>query len=168
MIRLKTFLTRWFSKKISTDCGAMVAAKHGTRRSSKWPKVAKKFLKKNPACAICGSISNVQVHHIINFEIVISLGRPDLELDERNLIQLCQSEDGKEENNCHLKYGHSGSFFRFNPNIREDVERYKGIPYASLNEDGKKDVRNGSLPSFDKMTPEQIDFVKSLIEKLYP
>ena len=151
---------------MTTDQGAVVAKLHGVKRSSKWPKVMKSFLKKHPTCAICGVSDNVQIHHIINFEIVVSLGYPVLELDERNLIPLCQTEDGEKENNCHLKYGHGGSFFNFNPNIREDVEKFKGTPYASLNEDNKREIKQGILPALDKMTPEQVEFVKNLIIKL--
>jgi hypothetical protein len=35
------------------------------------------------------------VHHIFPFHYCIALGRPDLELDDRNLITLCEDEQGK-------------------------------------------------------------------------
>jgi hypothetical protein len=44
-------------------------------------------------------LGSVQVHHIFPFHDCVALGRPDLELDERNLITLCgKSHNGIGEN----------------------------------------------------------------------
>jgi len=36
--------------------------------------------------------AGLQVHHIFPFHYCIALGRPDLELDDRNLITLCEDD----------------------------------------------------------------------------
>ena len=65
----------------------------GQPRSSHWPAVEKAHLAESPACACCTTASSTakqQVHHVWPFHYCIALGRPDLELDPRNLITLCE------------------------------------------------------------------------------
>jgi hypothetical protein len=81
------------------------------KRSDKWPKVEKDFLSSHPTCEACGGKENLNVHHCMPFHIDKAL-----ELDEKNLITLCMGE--KE---CHLHIGHSGSFKKYNPNVRKDA-----------------------------------------------
>jgi len=81
------------------------------KRSSRWPTVRKDFLIKNNSCAACGQIDHLQVHHIEPFHL-----NPSLELDESNLITLCE-----DEYLCHLHIGHLGSFKDKNPNVRIDA-----------------------------------------------
>lgn len=81
---------------------------HQNERSSKWPRVEHEFLRKNPACAACGSIQHLNVHHKVPFHL-----DPKLELDEMNLITLCMSE-GK---HCHLLIGHGDSFKAYVPDV---------------------------------------------------
>ena len=82
-------------------------------RSSQWKSTRRDFLKKSQNfCAACWYLDNLQVHHKEPFN-----ERPDLELDESNLITLCMGP-----NECHLKIGHGGSFDYFNPNVEEDAE----------------------------------------------
>ena len=50
------------------------------------------------------------MHHIFPFHYCIALGRPDLELDDRNLITLCEDEAGKPGQNHHLLVGHLDDF----------------------------------------------------------
>jgi hypothetical protein len=54
--------------------------------------------------------AGLQVHHIFPFHYCIALGRPDLELDDRNLITLCEDEAGKPGQNHHLLVGHLDDF----------------------------------------------------------
>jgi 5-methylcytosine-specific restriction endonuclease McrA len=84
-----------------------------SRRSSHWPKVRADWLAKNGSCAACGQTDHLQVHHVKPFHI-----DPSLELDESNLITLCE-----DEYLCHLHIGHLGSFKNENPNVREDAAR---------------------------------------------
>ena len=89
-------------------------------RSSKWPTVRKHFLETNPYCAACGHTSDLEVHHVVPFH-----EDPSKELDPSNLITLCDRPGPK---NHHLLIGHSGSFRKSNPNVREDAEAvYKSL-----------------------------------------
>lgn len=85
------------------------------KRSSKWSKVRKEFLEQNPACAICGGDKKLEVHHIVPFN-----EDPSKELDNTNLITLCESK--KYGVTCHLFFGHLGKYTRCNPDIAEDAK----------------------------------------------
>ena len=88
------------------DQGAQIAAAFGIRRSPHWPEVVKEHLALQPTCVCC--LPNIelkvglQVHHIFPFHYCIALGRPNLELDERNLITLCGKSHGGTGANHHL------------------------------------------------------------------
>ncbi|MCR4311327.1 MAG: HNH endonuclease [Candidatus Taylorbacteria bacterium] len=81
----------------------------GIPRSSQWPKVRAEFLKTHPKCAVCGTTKDLAVHHKKPYFLY-----PELELDSRNLITLC---DGLSH---HLIFGHLGSYLSYNKNIDED------------------------------------------------
>lgn len=84
------------------------------KRSSKWNDLRYSHLLKHPVCAVCGGNKKVEVHHIKPVHLF-----PDLELDNQNLITLCE---GKKYVNCHLFFGHLGSYIRFNPDVKKDAE----------------------------------------------
>ena len=86
-------------------------------RSDKWPEVRKAHLKEEPVCQWCGGSEKLQVHHIAPFHL-----HPELELDDINLITLCEEGPGRD---CHLTHGHLGNFFDFNPAIRAQCEARK-------------------------------------------
>lgn len=85
----------------------------GQSRSPKWRQVRAKHLERQPTCQACGKDKNLDVHHIVPFK-----DRPDLELEETNLITLCGSP-------CHLVHGHFMSWMRCNPDVAKDCVRYK-------------------------------------------
>lgn len=87
----------------------------GALRSNQWPKVRAEFLKNNPRCAVCGGTSKNEIHHIMIFSKF-----PELELDERNFINLCESK--KKGVTCHQFFGHLGNYKNYNPNVRDDAE----------------------------------------------
>jgi 5-methylcytosine-specific restriction endonuclease McrA len=86
----------------------------GAKRSSRWPKIRKIHLVTNPACAVCGGVKKVEVHHIVPFHV-----NPDLELEATNLITLC--EDTRGGLTCHLAIGHLGNYKNVNKNVVEDA-----------------------------------------------
>jgi 5-methylcytosine-specific restriction endonuclease McrA len=88
-------------------------------RSPKWAKVRKDFLKLNPTCAVCGGSLKLEVHHIKVFHLF-----PELELEPNNLITLC--ENGKMGVNCHLSFGHLGSYKSYNETIKSDAKKWNG------------------------------------------
>jgi 5-methylcytosine-specific restriction endonuclease McrA len=85
------------------------------KRSSKWDSVRDEYVKNNPACVACGSKRRIQVHHI---EPVSN--RPDLELDQSNLLTLCMDVE-----ECHFRIGHGGSFKHYNPDVLLDAKKFK-------------------------------------------
>lgn len=92
----------------------------GEKRSSEWGKVRKEHLKENPVCIICGSSSDLEVHHVIPFSI-----DKELELAPTNLVTVCRSK--QYGFNCHLHIAHAGSFKNYNPWILEDIDKVKEI-----------------------------------------
>lgn len=98
------------------DHGLEVARRYGHNRSPEWPRVAQEHLLHEPACVACGYKGRgLQVHHIKPFHLY-----PDLELDPRNLITLCEVK-GRDH---HLLIGHLDDWESYNPNVREDTHRF--------------------------------------------
>lgn len=87
------------------------------KRSSLWPSVRKRFIQQNPECAACGWTQNLEVHHIVPFNV-----NPALELDTTNFIVLCD-KPGKD--NCHIIVGHLGNYKKANPNVVQDAKLFK-------------------------------------------
>ncbi len=90
----------------------------GHKRSSRWPTVRKHFLAKNPCCALCGGVAMLEVHHKKPFHL-----EPTLELDESNLIVLCEAK--RNGVTCHQWFGHLGNYQSHNANVEEDVALWK-------------------------------------------
>jgi 5-methylcytosine-specific restriction endonuclease McrA len=84
----------------------------GVPRSSYWDELQKEWKRYYPACASCGSLFGVEVHHLIPF-----WKEPKLELCWENLLSLCRPRG------CHLRVGHSYLWRTWNPFAREDAER---------------------------------------------
>lgn len=87
-----------------------------TERSSQWAKVRHSYIMSHPTCEACGSVDNLNVHHVKPFH-----EHPELELDLGNLITLCREH--------HFRIGHdpdgSGpakpNWSAANPQVREDA-----------------------------------------------
>lgn len=99
----------------------------GSKRSGHWPTIRKEHLEKNPKCAVCGGDQKLEVHHIRPFHL-----HPDLELDLTNLITLCESMHNGV--NCHLLFGHLGSFKSFNVDVNKNssewIDKIKNRPVS--------------------------------------
>jgi hypothetical protein len=77
-------------------------------RSPKWAAVRDRFVKRHPFCAASGTTLLLEVHHVVPYH-----ERPDLELDESNLIVLSRP--------YHFLVGHLMDWGSSNPNVREDA-----------------------------------------------
>src|SRR6202049_95726 len=109
-------------------------------RSPEWPRVERVHLQRQPHCICCKPGTNtragLQVHHIFPFHYAIALGRPDLELDDRNLITLCEDEAGKPGQNHHLLVGHLDDFESSNLAVVEDAARtFYGMDATAIESD---------------------------------
>lgn len=87
----------------------------GAARSSHWSKVRKAHLELEKDCQVCGSVENLQVHHIKPFHLF-----PDLELEQSNLITLCEGKS----RNCHLLFGHLLNWHSYNVSVRDDAKQW--------------------------------------------
>ena len=159
--------------KSKVDNGALVAKEHGIARSPHWPTVEKEFKKKNPDCLYCGEESGklygIQVHHINAFHVVVGLGRPDLELDERNLVSLDETEAGRPAPDHHIVAGHNGSFQKNNPHVLEDVSLWKGKDKKFIESTQKWQEEASSQKPFSQWSLEEKKaYRKMLDEKLPP
>jgi 5-methylcytosine-specific restriction protein A len=144
-----------------TDRGADEAARHGVERSPHWPAVEREFREANPRCAACApgaSEAAVQVHHVNPFHYVKALGRPDLELDPRNLISLCETEHDRPAPDHHLLLGHLGNFKEGNLRVAADAAgEYRGMTEDAIRADADwlTEERQGRLKALDLMTSEE-------------
>jgi hypothetical protein len=82
-------------------------------RSPEWPATRKAHLADHPQCEVCGGTKSLEVHHILPFHL-----HPELELDDKNLITLCESDENGV--NCHLFFGHLGDFHSYNCSVVSD------------------------------------------------
>jgi hypothetical protein len=89
-------------------------------RSKLWNKTRIAFIKKNPFCAYCKSITYLQVHHIKPFHIW-----PELELNPENLVVLCENPNI----NCHFKIGHLEDWKSYNPLVLKQIYFRNNKPY---------------------------------------
>lgn len=136
------------------DHGAHVAARFGIARSPRWPSVANAHLLVQPFCVACGPrsrhVTHKQVHHMFPFHYCVRLGRPDLELDHRNLIALCRSGP-----NHHLLLGRLDDFESANLSVvRHARHTFHGMSAAQLDASNAWQLLVvGRMPRLDAMTP---------------
>lgn len=83
------------------------------RRAQAWQEVRAEHLKKEPACAACGRMTNLEVHHVIPVSF-----NPDRQLDPENLITLCNTP-------CHLMFGHLMSYRCYNKDVRRMAAEFR-------------------------------------------
>lgn len=143
--------------------------RHGLTRSSEWSKVEKAYLLRYPYCAACKHTTfHVQVHHVFPFHYCILLGRPDLELDQRNLIGLCETTHFVAADNHHLLLGHCDDFRSCNLSVRDDVKTFLGKNEHSIKCDTRWQERcKNKLKPWDEMTQEDKDQFRALMDKTY-
>lgn len=156
------------------DHGAIEAARFGIPRSPKWPAVEKAHLASQPHCVCCrpgaDAKAGLQVHHIFPFHYCIALGRPDLELDPRNLITLCEDEADKPGENHHLLVGHLDDFQSSNLSVVQDAQgTFHGMSATAIRADVKWEAKvKTRLAPLDKMTPADKQAFKDAMNKRFP
>jgi len=156
---------------MKTDHGAEEAARHGIKRSSHWPAVERAHLAKEPRCRACrpGQSEAVQVHHIFPFHYAIALGRPDLELDDRNLITLCETEHDKPSPNHHLLLGHLDDFKSSNLAVVVSALSYFGDDADEIKRSvAWQGLHALRLKPLNEMTDEDKASFKAEMDKRFP
>jgi 5-methylcytosine-specific restriction enzyme A len=88
-----------------------------TKRNSDWTALSKRMiLQAGNKCCLCRKSDNLITHHIVPVHIDKAL-----ELDESNLIVLCENLT----HNCHFIFGHLLNWRSYNISIEEDVEIWR-------------------------------------------
>ncbi len=151
------------------DHGAAEAARFDIQRSPEWPRVEQAHLKLQPHCVACkpgtNSQAKLQVHHIFPFHYCVALGRPDLELDQRNLITLCEDEVGHPADDHHLLVGHLDDFKSSNLDVVTDAQTtFHGKRAVDIRNDPRwKQKEAARLKPLDEMTPQdKADFLAKM------
>ena len=141
-------------------------------RSSAWPHVEKAVLHLHPWCAACGPDKRdkgLQVHHHLPFAYCTALGRPDLELDPRNLLVLCETEHNDPEANHHLLLGHLGNFKSDNVHVAEDIALFAGMDAAAIQADPRWLARKAArLKPLHEMTDQDKADFRALMDAMFP
>ena len=155
-----------------TDNGLKDGKIHGIGRSPEWPRIQKEHIKMEPKCACCGKGKDqvsLQVHHKFPFHYCVLLGRPDLELDHRNLITLCETTKNKESDNHHLLIGHLDNFKSSNLHVDADCKEFFGFTQEQLKENDEwKCDESKRLKLLTDMTDQEKEDFKELMNKTYP
>jgi hypothetical protein len=145
---------------------------HEPPRSPHWPAVERTVLHLHPYCACCGAAKadkGLQVHHHLPFHYCIALGRPDLEIDPRNLIVLCETEHNDPEPNHHLLLGHLGNFKSDNVHVDQDITLFAGMDAAAIAADPRWLARRATrLKPLDDMTDEDKADFRALMDAMFP
>lgn len=113
----------------------LIAALEAGTRFPGWPTLRRAHLAKHPACAICGSTKDREVHHIKPYTLF-----PDLEMEPSNLVTLCRSKNWGF--NCHLAVGHGGNYSMYNPYLLDDIASIREIraKYKTFNTECQAEI----------------------------
>ncbi len=156
------------------DRGAGEAKRFGYERSPEWQAAAAAHLQKEPTCVCCKQGQDggaaVQVHHIFPFHYCIALGRPDLELDERNLITLCEKEEGRPGEDHHLLVGHLNLVQSTNLNVVTDAKKtYHGSNERQIKNDARwaKEIHDRLKP-LDSLSQEEKAALRARMDRTFP
>lgn len=163
--------------------GTAAAEEHGIRRSPHWPTVEKHVLASNPKCLACSdeqenariaqvqhATRGLQVHHaLVPFHFAILLGRPDLELDARNLIVLCEDEAGVQTQDHHNLIGHLRNFRSYAPDAAGLAARFTGASREALLADAGFVALCAKLPKeWAQMTDDDKRDMRSMLDQKLP
>lgn len=101
------------------------------KRSSQWPTVRAAHLKREPACAACGTTKHLAVHHLYPAHAPGGYLR---ELDQFNLLTVCETPS----HNCHFIHCHGLHWAAWLDAALTNCSRYRvqletrrGFPYRT-------------------------------------
>jgi len=83
------------------------------KRNPDWTFLSKQMIERaGNKCSLCGKSANLTTHHIVPVHV-----NRDLEMDESNLIVLCENLT----HNCHFIFGHLLNWKSYNDTVRDDA-----------------------------------------------
>lgn len=133
------------------DRGEETGAPYAGPRSPHWHSRRNEFLATNPDCFACDPDSpfehvGIQAHHLYPYHYCVLAGRPDLELDFRNLVPAGETEEGKPAPDHHELIAHGGDFKRYNPNAVHDAATFRGMTTEEIKADSRWAAIHAALP----------------------
>ncbi|MGD0835988.1 MAG: HNH endonuclease [Polyangia bacterium] len=135
-------------------------------RHLKWEETRRSFILQHPHCEVCGgeSLGELNVHHIVPYDVALQCGRPDLECDFRNLITLCEGDQ-----NHHHVVGHLGDWHSYNLHVRRDAKRddCRGQPSERIMRRRWWLERYQDRPH-NVLDPDQTTAMRTVLDNLYP
>lgn len=138
--------------------------KNGIARSPEWDEVERAFRAAHPRCAACDETAAVNVHHQFPFHYVVGCGRPDLELDPRNLVTLCT----KPACQHHLLLGHLDDWESYSPAVNRFIKRYAGQAGAGIRAAAAWKKAAAARPKhLDLMTDAEKAAFKAMLDKKF-
>lgn len=141
----------------------------GFVRSSRWPAAEREHKKSWPNCIVCGTTKGIQVHHIFPFHFCVALGRPDLELDQRNLASVCETNATVREQNHHLLIAHLDNFKSANVGLLRDAKVFHGMTARQIENSPLWVARKaGRLKLLTEMTASEKRDLRALMDKTFP
>jgi hypothetical protein len=149
------------------DHGALLAARCGIHRSPKWKEVKRAHLAKHPQCVACVHPgARVDVHHVFPFHLCILVGRPDLELDERNLVTLCAESNEHGAGDHHLLLGHFDDWDSMNVHVRREAEHaFHGMSAVQIRASAVwRDLAGGRPQHLGELSARE----RALMDRLMP
>jgi hypothetical protein len=96
------------------------------------------------------------------------LGRPELALDQRNLVTLCEDEKGKPAQNHHLLVGHLDDFQSSNLAVLEDAAaKFHGMSAEQIrsNPDWKQMVTQRLKPLSEMSEQDKQAFAQAMNQR---
>ena len=110
-----------------TDHGAIVAARYCVAAARSGHTSNASTSRSSRSASRAASRRRVEVHHIFPFHICVVVDRPDLELDERNLVTLCGQSHDRGVGDRHLLLGHFDDWESMNVWVRRKAStRFTG------------------------------------------
>jgi hypothetical protein len=144
--------------------GRAILQKNGIQRSPLWDKVQRAFRTAHPRCAACDETAEVDVHHKFPFHYVVACGRPDLELDPRNLVTLCTRRGCQH----HLLLGHLGNWESYNPAVTSFIKRYVGQGSTGIRAAAAWKKAAAARPKhLDQMTDAEKAAFKAMLDRRF-
>lgn len=134
-------------------------------RDPRWNEVRDNYLKAHNKCVVCGRSTDLQIHHMFPVSYVRALGRPELELDDRNFMTLCETESGSDAQNHHLLIGHLDDWKSMNQNVMADAKKYVNKKAQDIKQDQHwKQEKAGKPKPASELTASERAHILSLIE----
>jgi hypothetical protein len=142
-----------------------IQQKNQIERSPAWGGVEKAFRAAHAHCQACDENQQLNVHHMYPFHYVVLCGRPDLELDPRNLMTLCTRKDREH----HVLLGHLDDYESYNPDVEQFVQTFAAQSNQQIRVNSGFQRAAAQKPKhLDQMTAAEKAAFKAMLDAKFP